>query len=276
MKKFIKRFFYHLNKALLSSTPIRIYLIRSIVRKFDIGSFKFQTDIDAHLYPGYAYCMYSAAIQAKSLGITKISAIEFGVAGGAGLIAMEKYSHKIKSELGVDISIFGFDTGSGMPKPKDYRDQGYFWYETEFRMDYESLKKSLTNTSLLIGNVSETVAQFIQNYEVPPIGFIAFDLDYFSSTKSSFEIFKNEHHLFLPRVEAYMDDICSTELLYASTETGVLAAINEFNSKNTEIKILRKEGVSCFRYIPEYWNNKIFALHRFSHPLYSSSVIGFS
>ena len=34
----------------------------------------------------YAYCMYMAALEAKTLGYKKISVIEFGVAGGQGLM----------------------------------------------------------------------------------------------------------------------------------------------------------------------------------------------
>lgn len=272
MTRIFIRIFYHLKTSFLSPLPLRVYLLRSFVRKFDIGSFKFQTEIDAHIYPGYAYCLYSAALQAKRLGISEISAIEFGVATGLGLMAMEEYASKIKLELDVDIVTFGFDTGIGMPKPIDYRDQGYFWQEADFIMDQEKLKRSLKKTTLLIGNVSETVPKFFEGHKIPPIGFIAFDLDYYSSTKASFEIFKNDDYLFLPRVETYMDDICSSELLYASSATGVLAAISEFNNENSEVKILKKEGVSNFRHIPEYWNNKIFALHRFKHPLYTSSM----
>jgi hypothetical protein len=35
--------------------------------------------------PHYAYCLYNAAIQAISLGLNEITAIEFGVAKGGGL-----------------------------------------------------------------------------------------------------------------------------------------------------------------------------------------------
>ena len=55
-----------------------------------------------------------------------------------------------------------------------------------------------------------------------PVGFIAFDLDYYSSIKVSFEIFNLKDNLLLPRVECYMDDIGSTELFIASKGTGVL------------------------------------------------------
>ena len=39
-------------------------------------------DYDEIERPNYAYCMYNAAILAKQLGYSKISVIEFGVAGG--------------------------------------------------------------------------------------------------------------------------------------------------------------------------------------------------
>lgn len=63
-------------------------LVRWALRRAD-PYFKFKTrfKMDMQLVERghYAYCMMNAAILARSLGHSRISAIEFGVAGGNGL-----------------------------------------------------------------------------------------------------------------------------------------------------------------------------------------------
>ena len=61
--------------------------------------------------PYYGYNVYQAAVQALLLGYKKMSVIEFGVAGGNGLVCLEKHVKKISQKLGIQISIYGFDTG---------------------------------------------------------------------------------------------------------------------------------------------------------------------
>ena len=65
--------------------------------------------------PHYAYCMYQAARLAMLLGIPRISVLEFGVAGGNGLIVIEQHAGWIQRELGVNLEVYGFDTG-GSPR----------------------------------------------------------------------------------------------------------------------------------------------------------------
>lgn len=105
--------------------------------------------------------MYCAALQAKSLGIKKITAIEFGVATGNGLLMLEIHAKAIQKELGVEFEIYGFDTAVGLPKPVDIRDQGYFWVESSYKMDISRLKKKLTFAKLVIGNVDKTMGNLM-------------------------------------------------------------------------------------------------------------------
>jgi len=73
-------------KGLYSPSLLFIYLLRKIpLRLF----FRLRLEIDAVPRPYYAYGMLKAAEQAKRLGINRISAIEFGVAAGHGLVVME-------------------------------------------------------------------------------------------------------------------------------------------------------------------------------------------
>lgn len=59
----------------------------------------------------------------------------------------------------------------------------------------------------MIGNVSDTVKTFVEEFDPAPIGFIAFDLDYYSSTKAALQLLEQPHERFLPRVFCYFNDI---------------------------------------------------------------------
>jgi hypothetical protein len=89
--------------------------------------------------PEYAHCVYAGAFLGKSLGYSKISVIEFGVAGGRGLTALERHAEIIGREMGIEIEVYGFDTGKGLPKSDDYRDLPYIWREGFYKMDVEKL-----------------------------------------------------------------------------------------------------------------------------------------
>ena len=267
---FFKKFFYLSKNFLLSPLPLRVELIRYLSRKFNLFDFLTQLDIESLEKPYLAYCMLNAAIQAKGLGIMKISAIEFGVCSGASLTYIEKYSKEIEKLTGVSFNTYGFDIMSGLPKTSiDYKNQLYFWPQGAFKTDLEKLRKNIKTSTLVIGDIKDTVKTFFDDYEPPVIGFISFDLDYYTSTLSAFEIFNFSQSNYLPRVECYMDDVSSFNELSASKGTGVLRAIEEFNEKENNKKIYKKELVSQFRRFKESWNEKIYVFHDFNHDLYN-------
>ena len=70
----------------------------------------------------YAYCCLHSALLAKKLGIKEISAIEFGVAKGNGLLALEKICSDVTQITGIKFQIYEFDTGKGLLEPKSYKD----------------------------------------------------------------------------------------------------------------------------------------------------------
>jgi hypothetical protein len=70
--------------------------------------------------------VYRAADLAHRLKVPAISVIEFGVAGGQGLFELEKLAQLMGAHFAVPISVIGFDTGTGMPDPVDYRDLPYY------------------------------------------------------------------------------------------------------------------------------------------------------
>jgi hypothetical protein len=51
--------------------------------------------------PHYAYGVYSAAVLAKQLGLDAISAVELGVAGGRGLLALERIAKIVGDDCGI-------------------------------------------------------------------------------------------------------------------------------------------------------------------------------
>ncbi len=62
-------------------------------------------------------------------------------------------------------------------------------------MDEAKLPSTLHRSELVIGDVKETPSPA---HAVWPIGFISFDLDYYSSTRDAFRIFEGELSCCLP------------------------------------------------------------------------------
>ena len=221
----------------------------------------------------YGHCLLQAALLARKLGHEALSAIEFGVAGGNGLVALEEHAEYVEHETGVRVATYGFDTGTGMPPPTDYRDLPYLWQTGYFATDIERLKNRLTRSKLLLGPVDATVPAFLEREKPPPLGFVAFDLDYYSSTVSALKIFDCAHACVLPRVSCYFDDIVG-DIDWAYNEfTGELLAIAEFNAAHADIKIAPVHGLrfSGAR-IPQLWHEQIFVAHFFGHADYGRPV----
>ena len=256
----------------MSHLPLRVQFAQLFISINPFLKYSTKVKWDAVSRPAYGYGMLNAAKLAKALRIDKISAIEFGTASGAGLLEMEKAARLIFQETGVSIEIYGFDLMSGLPQTSDYRDQIYFWPPGLFNVTSDKFLKKLKATKIVLGDVSITTASFIETYKPAKIGFISFDLDYYNSTKQAFEIFHFPQSHYLPRVECYMDDTGSYELLSASTHTGVLAAISEFNVETNQPKILKKEDVGRLRKLPGNWFQASYVAHFFNHEFYNSSV----
>jgi hypothetical protein len=222
--------------------------------------------------PHFAYGVYSAAKQAKALGVPRISVIEFGCAGGNGLVALEEIARAVTLELNVEIDIFGFDIGEGLPRPLDYRDLPYAWKSGQFKMDIPKLEARLTEARLVIGDVAETVVPFRESEELAPIGFVSFDLDYYTSTIAAFEIFGGGFEHILPRVYCYFDDIIGPDNELHCEFSGELLAIKEFNERDDMTKLARINGLSHKRLFPAPWNDVMYVLHSFSHPQYGTYI----
>lgn len=219
----------------------------------------------------YAYCCYHAAILASKLGYKKMSVIEFGCAGGAGLIALEVICEKVSGLTGVEIEIYGFDTGEGLPEPKDYRDLPYHWQKGFFKMEKDTLEPKLKKSKIIYGDVEDTIHTFIEKYNPAVIGCVFHDFDFYSSTKAAFQLFTRDESNFLPRSFHYFDDIIGGEIELFNSWTGERLAINEFNDENVSRKF-----DSCHHLITkqatQIWYHQIRILHMFEHPQYCDFI----
>ena len=224
-------------------------------------------------YPMYLYGLLCAARTAQAVGEKRVTAIEFGVAGGNGLVAMEKHAAEVKRQLNVSIDVVGFDTSSGLPDRSDPRDCPFFFQSGEFEMDVEKLRSRLKKASLRIGDVAETVRKFVGEENFAPIGFVANDLDLYSSTRDSLDLFRLEAHRMLPRVSMYFDDLIGYPY---TTVGGEWAAIREFNAKSQNRQIGQIYGLNyCLgrRYRFERWPEMFFVLHAYDHDSYNMAEV---
>jgi hypothetical protein len=262
-------------RELLTAIPkdpiLKLPVARRFWQRFPVGSVTARTRYDIWERPNYAYGVYSAANLAKKLGIDRITAIEFGVARGAGLLALEKICAEIGAALDIRIAVVGFDSGQGNPKPIDYRDLPHIWGEGFYAMDEPALRAKLTSAKLVLGDVSDTVRDFVRMLP-DPIGFISFDLDYYSSTVNAFKIFTGAPSTRLPRIYCYFDDILWPETACHNEFTGEYLAIREFNEQHASQKIAKLPHLWLMRKVPAPWNEQIYIFHDFEHPAYDTNI----
>jgi hypothetical protein len=219
--------------------------------------------------PMYAWGVMQGAALAKVLRLPRISIIEFGVAGGHGLLALETISDLVERKTNIGIDVFGFDTGIGLPKPEDFRDHPNLYSQNQFPMDRARLESKLRHAKLCLGPVKETIPLWIAG-KPAPVAFVSFDLDLYSSTRDALTVFKSDYAHLLPRVVSYFDDIFGYTF---NDQCGERAAIAEFNSCSSDRKICPIYGL---RYvIPRFarddsWPDGMYLAHFFEHPFYSA------
>jgi hypothetical protein len=219
------------------------------------------------LRPNYAWGVLQAAHLARTLGIPRISVIEFGVAGGNGLVSLEEIASAVGKRLQIEIDVYGFDTGLGLPKVTDYRDLPNLYRESGFKMDQDKLRKRLTKARLVLGEVGHTIGGFIDSIPAP-VGFVSIDVDLYSSTMQAFRLFEADLKLLLPRVYCYFDDMLGETF---SEFSGERLAIAEFNTAHPMRKISPIFGLRYFLHPPhdqQAWSEQMFIAHMFDHEQY--------
>ncbi len=217
-------------------------------------------------------CLYYAALQARCLGYSAMTAVELGVAGGTGLLCMAEHAESIRKELGIEIMVVGFDAGSGLPASSEPRDLPYFWTAGAFPMDISALRARLAGRAeLILGDVAETCSRWMPRADAP-LGVVAFDLDLYSSTMAAFSLLEKES--VLPRIWCYFDDIFDVPESCLTDFVGEAAAIREFNCLPARARL--GDNLSAARvfagYTSEPWHSKIYLYHRLTHPQYNFSV----
>lgn len=225
----------------------------------------------------YAKMIYEGAIQAKKLGYKAISAIEFGVASGDGLLAMQFHAREISRLIGIEIQVYGFDTGKGLPAyDVSYLDMPFQWKQGLFEMDFSDLEKKLEKAKLVIGKMEDTLPSFFDAYNPAPVGVIAVDVDLYTSTLPVLNMLENgKAEYFAPRIYTYFDDI-----LGGYECLGQNAAIKAFNEKNKGVMNISPEGTErglCWLHgagtnRPTYYDDKIKICHMFHHPDYNKFI----
>lgn len=185
--------------------------------------------------PQYAAGVLFAAQQAHRLGLQAVAVIEFGVASGAGLLALQKYASIAAREFALEINVYGFDLAAGLPESTDFRDHPDAWRPGDYPMgDVDALRsRLLPHAHLVLGDVASTVPEFVKRQSCP-VGFVSVDLDLYSSTRAALQIFTMADRKMLPHTPMYFDD---TLLAFNHRFAGELLAIDEFNIESSDVKI---------------------------------------
>jgi hypothetical protein len=259
-----------LKGLILDPYPLRSVALR-FMQKFNLGSYPYRLQNGIVERPHYGYCLLNGARLAKKLGLKRISVLEFGVAGGRGLLNLEYHAREIAQELEIEIEIYGFDTGYGLPKPLGYRDLPYHWKEGFFAMNMEKLQTRLTKAKLVLGEIEKTAQNFFTEYDPAPVAAIMHDFDFYSATAAALKMFEAPEKYFLPRVFCYFDDIVGSETELYNDYTGERLAINEFN-RTHDTKKLAVAYQFLAHSIRQTWHNQIFIYHDFGHSRYNDFV----
>lgn len=244
---------------ILREPPFRI-VTRLAVKIFPCGV-DTMAAWDVVAKPQYLVGLIHAATEARGQGINRICAIEFGVAGGFGLLELERYALAVEKAYGVRIDVVGFDTGVGLPGfCGDHRDHPDLWREGDYPMNTEALRNRLSDrTELILGKVSDTLPTFVQERQQAPVGFVSFDMDLYSSTVDALKVFSLPKRSLLNRVTVYFDDVYTA--IY-HRRAGEYLAIQEFNDGQSSVFIDSWYNIKIDRPFPEaFWTNKMFIAH---------------
>lgn len=242
---------------LLVEPPFR--LLGKLAARYLPCRFESKVFWEALVRPQYAAGVFFAAAEAQRLQFSEISVLEFGVANGAGLRILERHAAAASREFGVAISVFGFDRGTGLPAPIDFRDHPDAWRMGDYPMNADGLRAQVgAHTHLVLGDVAETVPGFVKNQRFP-VGFVSVDLDLYSSTRDALRLFTLPRRQMLPHTAMYFDE---TLMAFNHHFAGELLAIEEFNSENDAVKIDRWRAVRTLTAFPESpWLDAMYMAH---------------
>jgi hypothetical protein len=245
-------------RAAAFEAPFRSFLRAAL--RFGLGSWHQAALFDALPYNFYAVGLEAAVRSAQMFQQGSFTAIEFGVAGGNGLMSLISHARSLRRLTGLDVQVVGFDAGAGLPECSDWRDAPWLFNPGDYPCDIDALRKRIDGgAELIIGDIRETLPLWLSQPH-PPIGFASIDVDYYSSSKPILENFRTcPGDRLLPISALYFDDV---DLFGMPSRAGELAAISEFNSEATDRFIDRADWLRCSRPFPEApWLRKMFDLY---------------
>jgi len=253
-----------LRKARLNE-PLHLNLLSLAIALF--GSYRNKIAFDLIVRKQYAYSLLRAADHARRLGLGAVTVAELGVAAGSGLLNLCSIASQVEQITGVNVRVFGFDTGAGLPPPQDYRDHPEQYMAGEFMMNPEKLKQALPpNGKLILGHLKDTIPQFTATITPEaPLGFLAIDVDYYSSTMDGLQLLADpEPRKYLPLPSIYLDDINEEN---HNSWCGELLALREFNDRNQFRKIERDRFLKSRRWLKHgVWLEQMYLLHLLDYP----------
>ena len=251
-------------RAMSNEPPFR-FLCRAML-KAGLGSWEQKALFDALPYSQYAAGLQAAGRYAKMFGLSKFTAIEFGVAGGNGLIALANHAQQISRQTGIEVDVVGFDTGIGLPAVEDWRDAPWIYSPGDYPSDTSAIRRRLAGRgTLVIGDVRDTFSTWLHGDARAPVGFISIDVDYYSSTRAILDgLTSCAAEALLPIASIYLDDILCFGVPRCA---GELAAVVEFNRNNRTRQFDRADWIAEFRpYREALWLRRLFDLYSFDHP----------
>jgi hypothetical protein len=244
--------------------PLHLNILSIFVALF--GNYKMRIACDLVVRQQYAFSLLKTAELAMVQGLKSVTAIEFGVAAGAGLVNICDISRNITKLTGVDFKIFGFDSGKGMPPPRDHRDHPEVFSAGSYPLiDRSALMRALPhNAKLILGDIQETLPPFVAGLSASsPVGFVVIDVDYYWSAKECLNVFLGAADNYLPWTLVYLDDIGFES---ANPWAGELLAVREFNEENEMRKINLFRGLRHKRLFKHTsWFDQVYLLHVLDH-----------
>jgi hypothetical protein len=243
------------------SEPLHLNLLAIPIWLF--ASYRLKMTFDLIQRPQHAYALFTAADAARALNIGTVTVIEFGVAAGTGLVNLSEIAARITDSTGINFRIVGFDTGSGLPSPRDYRDHPDLFHEGDFPMGAALPAQLPDGVELVIGDLSETMPTLVTS-PAAPLGVVILDVDYYWSSKAALEILDRPPTHYLPCVQMYIDDIA---LERHNPWCGEWLAIREFNRDHEMRKIGRDEFLVTRRLFKHAkWIQHMHVCHVLDHP----------
>ena len=237
------------------------------------GSYRSKIAFDLVVRQQHAHGLLRAADDARARGLGRVTVVEMGVGSGAGLLNIVDIAGRLTAETGIAFDIYGFDTGRGLPPPRDHRDHPELYLEADYPMDRAAIEAALPpHAHLIIGDLAVTLPPFIAAARPQsPLGFATLDVDYYWSSKAALMLFEGAATNYLPQVSLYVDDIA----LDSHNEwCGELLAIDEFNATHP----LRKIGWDRFLrhqrvFKSAEWLEHMYKVHVLDHPSRSTPAV---